>query len=61
MTIKTLPKRRKKKKLGRPPLHGRPIFVRVHGDVLAKVERAAVAQDCGEPEVFRRLAKDHLP
>jgi len=41
--------------MGRPPLHGESIYVRVHGEVQAKVVKVAKDEGVGRPEAVRRL------
>ena len=51
----TKPLRKRKKKMGRPPLHGESVYVRVHGEVQAKVVKVAKDEGVGRPEAVRRL------
>lgn len=59
-STKPLRKRAKKDKGGRPALGGRPIYVRVHGVTMYKIDEEAERLGVGAPEVLRRLARKHL-
>jgi hypothetical protein len=55
-SAKPLRKRKtSKNKVGRPALGGEVVFVRVHGEVQAKVKRTAAEEGVGKPEAARRL------